>query len=97
MKAVSFLLCAALIVALPVVRKQLPSLLAQLLRFHTKRCMGVIIGNIELGIIVQSQDCICYCIMYPFYIFFWGAYSSKSNLHWCTLSEVRPRASLLGF
>jgi hypothetical protein len=26
-----------------------------------------------------------------------GAYSSKSNLHWYTLSEVRPSASLIRF
>jgi hypothetical protein len=45
-------------------------LCAQLLRFHTKHCMGVIIGSIELGIIIQSQDCVCYCVMYPFYIYY---------------------------
>jgi hypothetical protein len=72
MKAVSFRWRAALIVALPMVRKQLPLLRTQFLRFHTKHCMGVIVGCIELGIIIQSQDYICYCIVYPFDVDYFG-------------------------
>ncbi len=97
MKAVSFWWCAALVIALPVMHKWLSLLRAQLLRFHTKHCMSVIVGGIELRIIVQLQDFICYCVMYPFSIDYFGAYSSKSNLHWYTLSKVRPMASLVRY
>ncbi len=97
MKAVSFCWHAALIVALPMVHKQFPLSHAQFLWFHTKGCMGVIVGCIKLGIIVQLQDCIHYCVMNPFYIYYFGAYSSKSNRQWYTLSEVRPRATLVRF
>ncbi len=99
MKVVSFSWCADLIVALPMVRKQIPSSHAQILGFHTKRCMDVIVGFVELGIIVKLLDCICYyCIMNPplMYIIL-GAYSSKSGCQLYTLSEVRPRASLARF
>jgi hypothetical protein len=72
MKAVSFSWCAALIVALLMVRKQLPSPHAQFLKLHTKCCMGVIGGCIELEIIIQLQDCICYCIVYPFDVDYFG-------------------------
>jgi hypothetical protein len=72
MKAVSFSWHAALIVALPMVHKQLPLLRTQFFWSHTKRCMGVIVGCIELGILVQLQDCICYCIMYFFDVYALG-------------------------
>ncbi len=52
MKAVGLHWCAALVVSLPMMRKQLPLLHAQLLRLNTKHCMGVLIGFVELGIIV---------------------------------------------
>ncbi len=97
MKAVSFCWCAALIEALPSVCKLLPLLRAQLLRFHTKHCMGVIVSDIELRIIVQLQDCIYYCIMCPYYINNFGVIFSWDNLHRYNLWEVRPRASLVRF
>jgi hypothetical protein len=68
-KAVGLRWHTALAVALPMVCKQIPPLRAQTLRLHTKRCMGVIVGHVELGIIVQLQDCICYCIMNPFNVY----------------------------
>jgi hypothetical protein len=51
-KAVCLCWCAGFIVATPMVRKQLPSLRAQFLWFHTKHSMGVLIGFVELGIII---------------------------------------------
>jgi hypothetical protein len=51
-KAVGLRLHAGFMVALPMVRKRFPSLCAQFLWFHTKNCMGVLIGFVELGIIV---------------------------------------------
>jgi hypothetical protein len=50
-KALGLRRCAAFIVATPMVRKRFPSMCAQFLWFHTKHCMGVLIGYVELGII----------------------------------------------
>jgi hypothetical protein len=52
MKAVGLRWRFALVLALPMVRKQLPSLHAQFLRFHTKSCLDVLVDFVELGIIV---------------------------------------------
>jgi hypothetical protein len=51
MKAVGLRWRAALVVALPMVCKQFPSLHAQFFWFHTKHCTGVLIGFVELWII----------------------------------------------
>jgi hypothetical protein len=50
-KAVGLHWHAASIVATPMVRKQFSLLRAQFFWFHTKHCMGVLIGFVELGII----------------------------------------------
>ncbi len=69
-----------------------------LLRWHTTHCMGLFIDSIELGIIFQLHHCIsdsATVLWIPFIYIILGAYSSRSNLHWYTLSEVRTRASLV--
>jgi hypothetical protein len=57
MKAAGLRWRVAFVVALQMVRKQFLLSCAQFLRFHTKRCMGVIVGFVELGIIR-------YCIIF---------------------------------
>jgi hypothetical protein len=69
-KAVGLRWRAALVVASPMVHKQLPLLRAQILRFHAKHCVGVFIGFVELRIIVKLQNCIRYCIINPFYEYY---------------------------
>ncbi len=57
------------VVAMPMVHKQLWSLWAWFHCFHTKHCMGVFIGFVELGIIVKSWNLYYESLLC---ILFWG-------------------------
>ena len=56
----------------------------------------VVIGQVLLKVILQSGSIIRDCVVYSIDIDNF-TYSSKSNLHQCTLSEVNPRASVVRF
>ncbi len=56
--------------------------------------MVVFISRVSLGLYssrdIASTTVLCVPLMYTIS----GAYSSNSNLHWCTLFEVKPKARL---
>ncbi len=65
MKAVSLSWHAALVVALQTI-----SIIAHSIPLVRHQALHVMVGCIELGIIVQLQDCIHYCIMNPLDVYY---------------------------
>ena len=86
------------VVFLPVFRKGLPfyGVCSGLVRRYSHGSMSVLIGQVLLRVILQSGSIIRDCVVYSIDIDNF-TYSSKSNLHQYTLSEVNPRASVVRF
>ncbi len=77
--------------------RKFPSLCTLLLCGHTKCWVGVLMVGLSFGL-WSSQETVSATVLWiPLIYNISGAYSTKINLHWYTLLEVKPRVSLVRF